>query len=118
MSDYVLSLFSGFSAICSEVELVTVLNKITTFNPRCFSAFCLSSLCHYFTEVVNVHLTACVLFSGFLDSEPLREADEDMASEINLNNCLLTEEEREEIQQQLAKVCSHWAILKHTLKDR
>ncbi|KAK1888722.1 Tumor protein D53 like [Dissostichus eleginoides] len=46
------------------------------------------------------------LTEGFLDSEPLREADEDMASEINLNNCLLTEEEREEIQQELAKKTS------------
>lgn len=45
--------------------------------------------------------------TGFLDSEPLREADEDLASEVNLNNTVMTEEEREEIQQELTKVRSH-----------
>ena len=44
--------------------------------------------------------------SGFLDSDPLREADEDLASEVNLSNSIMTEEEREEIQQELAKVRS------------
>lgn len=43
--------------------------------------------------------------SGLLDSEPLREADEDSVSEVNLSNSMMTEEEREEIQQELAKVC-------------
>ncbi|KAG7220787.1 hypothetical protein INR49_032030 [Caranx melampygus] len=42
--------------------------------------------------------------TGFLDSEPLREADEDLVSEVNLNNSIMTEEEREEIQQELAKL--------------
>lgn len=50
--------------------------------------------------------------SGFLDSEPLREADEDSVSEVNLNNSMMTEEEREEIQQELAKVCLNMHVLK------
>lgn len=45
--------------------------------------------------------------TGFLDSEPLREADEDLASDFNLNNSIMTDEEREEIQQELTKVCPH-----------
>lgn len=47
--------------------------------------------------------------TGFLDSEPLKEADEDLVSEVSLNNSVMTEEERDEIQQELAKVCT-----KHT----
>ena len=39
---------------------------------------------------------------GLLDSEPSREADEDLASEGNYP--ILTEEEREEIHQELDKV--------------
>lgn len=42
--------------------------------------------------------------TGFLDSQPLREADEDLASEVSLNNSNMTEEEREEILQELTKV--------------
>ncbi|KAF3849732.1 hypothetical protein F7725_019451 [Dissostichus mawsoni] len=56
--------------------------------------------------------------AGFLDSEPLREADEDMASEINLNNCLLTEEEREEIQQELAKLEEEISTLRQVLSSK
>lgn len=41
---------------------------------------------------------------GFLDSEPLKETDED--SEVNLKTSILTEEEREEIMQELDKVCA------------
>ncbi len=55
----------------------------------------------------SVCVCLCMCHSGFLDSEPLRESEEDVASEVNLNNPILTEEEREEIQQELAKVCSH-----------
>lgn len=44
--------------------------------------------------------------AGFLDSDPLREADEDSVSDINLNSGVMTEEEREEIQQELTKVWS------------
>ncbi|XP_031721972.1 tumor protein D53 isoform X3 [Anarrhichthys ocellatus] len=57
------------------------------------------------------HLTA-----GFLDSEPLRETDEDMASEVHLNS--LTEEEREEIQQELAKLEEEISTLKQVLTSK
>lgn len=39
-----------------------------------------------------------------MDSQPLREAEEDLVSEVNLNSTNMTEEEREEIHQELAKV--------------
>ncbi|XP_078130097.1 tumor protein D53 isoform X5 [Sander vitreus] len=55
---------------------------------------------------------------GFLDSEPLREADEDMASEVNLNNSIMTEEEREEIQQELAKLEEEISTLKQVLSSK
>lgn len=55
---------------------------------------------------------------GFLDSEPLREADEDMASEVNLNNSSLTEEEREEIQQELIKLEEEISTLKQVLSSK
>ncbi|KAM6905759.1 tumor protein D53 [Lycodopsis pacificus] len=57
------------------------------------------------------HLTA-----GFLDSEPLRETDEDMASEVHLNS--LTEEEREEIQQELAKLEEEIGTLRQVLTSK
>lgn len=38
---------------------------------------------------------------GFLDSEHLKESDE----EVNLSSSIMTEEEREEILQELGKVC-------------
>ncbi|XP_070781603.1 tumor protein D53 isoform X2 [Enoplosus armatus] len=59
------------------------------------------------------HLTA-----GFLDSEPLREADEDLVSEVNLNNCIMTEEEREEIQQELAKLEEEISTLRQVLSSK
>lgn len=40
---------------------------------------------------------------GFLDKEPLKEVDEDMVSEVDLNNTV-TEEEREEMENELTKV--------------
>ncbi|XP_047429638.1 tumor protein D53 isoform X6 [Mugil cephalus] len=55
---------------------------------------------------------------GFLDSEPLREADEDLASDVNLNNPILTEEEREEIQQELAKLEEEINTLKQVLLSK
>lgn len=45
------------------------------------------------------------LFPGLLDKEPLKEADEDMVSEVDLNNTV-TEEEREEMENELTKVLS------------
>ncbi|XP_074470926.1 tumor protein D53 isoform X2 [Sebastes fasciatus] len=59
------------------------------------------------------HLTA-----GYLDSEPLREADEDAASEINLNISTMTEEEREEIQQELLKLEEEISTLKQVLSSK
>ncbi|XP_059212156.1 tumor protein D53 isoform X1 [Centropristis striata] len=59
------------------------------------------------------HLTA-----GFLDSDPLREADEDIASEVNLNNSIMTEEEREEIQQELTKLEEEISTLKQVLSSK
>ncbi|XP_075940305.1 tumor protein D53 isoform X6 [Anarhichas minor] len=53
---------------------------------------------------------------GFLDSEPLRETDEDMASEVYLNS--LTEEEREEIQQELTKLEEEISTLKQVLTSK
>ncbi|XP_070705214.1 tumor protein D53 isoform X5 [Pempheris klunzingeri] len=53
---------------------------------------------------------------GFLDSEPLREADEDLVSEVNLNN--MTEEEREEIQQELVKLEEEISTLKQVLLSK
>ncbi|XP_026197243.1 tumor protein D53 isoform X4 [Anabas testudineus] len=58
------------------------------------------------------------LTAGFLDSEPLREADEDLASEVNLNNTVMTEEEREEIQQELTKLEEEINTLKQVLLSK
>uniref|UniRef100_A0A3P8S8K9 Tpd52 like 1 n=1 Tax=Amphiprion percula TaxID=161767 RepID=A0A3P8S8K9_AMPPE len=59
------------------------------------------------------HLTA-----GFLDSEPLREADEDLVSEVNLSNSIMTDEEREEIQQELIKLEEEINTLKQVLSSK
>ncbi|KAM6915268.1 tumor protein D53 isoform 2-T2 [Xenentodon cancila] len=59
------------------------------------------------------HFTA-----GFLDSQPLREADEDLVSEVNLNNSIMTEEEREEIQQELTKLEEEISTLKQVLLSK
>ncbi|XP_053193495.1 tumor protein D53 isoform X2 [Scomber japonicus] len=55
---------------------------------------------------------------GFLDSEPLREADEDLVSEVNLTNSIMTEEEREEIQQELAKLEDEISTLRQVLSSK
>ncbi|XP_072218236.1 tumor protein D53 [Leuresthes tenuis] len=55
---------------------------------------------------------------GFLDSEPLREADEDLVSEVNLNNSMMTEEEREEIQQELSKLEEEISTLRQVLASK
>ncbi|CAJ1077178.1 tumor protein D53 isoform X4 [Xyrichtys novacula] len=55
---------------------------------------------------------------GFMDSEPLREADEDLVSEVNLNNSVMTEEEREEIQQELTKLEEEISTLKQVLSSK
>uniref|UniRef100_A0A4W6ELG3 Tpd52 like 1 n=1 Tax=Lates calcarifer TaxID=8187 RepID=A0A4W6ELG3_LATCA len=55
---------------------------------------------------------------GFLDSQPLREADEDLVSEVNLSNPIMTEEEREEIQQELAKLEEEISTLRQVLSSK
>ncbi|CAN9507757.1 unnamed protein product [Ophioblennius macclurei] len=55
---------------------------------------------------------------GFLDSDPLREADEDFVSEVNLTNSMMTEEEREEIQQELAKLEEEIITLRQVLSSK
>ncbi|GLD69149.1 tumor protein D53 isoform X7 [Lates japonicus] len=52
---------------------------------------------------------------GFLHSQPLREADEDLVSEVNLSNPIMTEEEREEIQHELAKLEEEISTLRQVL---
>ncbi|KAM6915270.1 tumor protein D53 isoform 4-T4 [Xenentodon cancila] len=64
-------------------------------------------------EQESGHFTA-----GFLDSQPLREADEDLVSEVNLNNSIMTEEEREEIQQELTKLEEEISTLKQVLLSK
>lgn len=58
------------------------------------------------------------LSAGLLDSQPLQEADEDLASEINLTHPIMTEEEREEIQQELAKLEEEISTLKQVLSSK
>ncbi|XP_056437414.1 tumor protein D53 isoform X4 [Gadus chalcogrammus] len=53
---------------------------------------------------------------GLLDSEPLREADEDLASEGNYP--ILTEEEREEIHQELDKLEEEISTLRQVLTSK
>nr|XP_020497715.1 tumor protein D53 isoform X3 [Labrus bergylta] len=55
---------------------------------------------------------------GYLDSDPLREADEDLVSEVNLNNSIITDEEREEIQQELAKLEEEISTLRQVLSSK
>uniref|UniRef100_A0A7N8X8B3 Tpd52 like 1 n=1 Tax=Mastacembelus armatus TaxID=205130 RepID=A0A7N8X8B3_9TELE len=57
-------------------------------------------------------------WAGFLDSEPLREGDEDLASEVNLNTSIMTEEEREEIQQEIVKLEEEINTLKQVLSSK
>ncbi|XP_044232775.1 tumor protein D53 isoform X4 [Thunnus albacares] len=56
--------------------------------------------------------------TGFLDSQPLREADEDLVSEVNLSISIMTEEEREEIQQELAKLEEEISTLRQVLSSK
>ncbi|XP_034436822.1 tumor protein D53 isoform X7 [Hippoglossus hippoglossus] len=55
---------------------------------------------------------------GFLDSEPLKEDDEDLVSEVNLNSSIMTEEEREEAQQELAKLEEEINTLRQVLSSK
>ncbi|KAM8831339.1 tumor protein D53 isoform 5-T5 [Spinachia spinachia] len=55
--------------------------------------------------------------TGFLDCEPLSEADEDMASELHFDSSL-TEEERGEILQELSKLEEEIGTLKQVLASK
>ncbi|XP_067240353.1 tumor protein D53 isoform X3 [Chanodichthys erythropterus] len=55
--------------------------------------------------------------AGLLDKEPLKEADEDMVSEVDLNNTV-TEEEREEMENELTKLEEEITTLKQVLASK
>ncbi|XP_050995178.1 tumor protein D53 isoform X2 [Labeo rohita] len=55
--------------------------------------------------------------SGLLDKEPLKEVDEDMVSEVDLNNTI-TEEEREEMENELTKLEEEITTLKQVLASK
>ncbi|XP_062323104.1 tumor protein D53 isoform X2 [Osmerus eperlanus] len=69
----------------------------------------------------DMHLEAAErghLRTGLLDAEPLRESEEDnMVSDVDLNNTV-TEEEREEIQQELAKLEEEISTLRQVLSSK
>ncbi|XP_077077023.1 tumor protein D53 isoform X6 [Siphateles boraxobius] len=54
---------------------------------------------------------------GLLDKEPLKEVDEDMVSEVDLNNTV-TEEEREEMENELTKLEEEITTLKQVLASK
>ncbi|XP_051731332.1 tumor protein D53 isoform X1 [Ctenopharyngodon idella] len=54
---------------------------------------------------------------GLLDKEPLKEVDEDMVSEVDLNNTV-TEEEREEMENELTKLEEEINTLKQVLASK
>lgn len=54
---------------------------------------------------------------GLLDKESLKEADEDMVSEVDLNNTY-TEEEREEMENELTKLEEEITTLKQVLASK
>ncbi|XP_050995181.1 tumor protein D53 isoform X5 [Labeo rohita] len=54
---------------------------------------------------------------GLLDKEPLKEVDEDMVSEVDLNNTI-TEEEREEMENELTKLEEEITTLKQVLASK
>ncbi|XP_067274030.1 tumor protein D53 isoform X3 [Pseudorasbora parva] len=55
--------------------------------------------------------------AGLLDKEPLKEVDEDMVSEVDLNNTI-TEEEREEMENELIKLEEEITTLKQVLASK
>ncbi|XP_063079169.1 tumor protein D53 isoform X2 [Engraulis encrasicolus] len=54
---------------------------------------------------------------GLLETEPLREVDEDMVSEVDLNNSV-TEEEREEMTNELIKLEEEISTLRQVLASK
>ncbi|XP_048106143.1 tumor protein D53 isoform X4 [Alosa alosa] len=57
------------------------------------------------------------LRTGLLETEPLREVDEDMVSEVDLNNSV-TDEEREEMNNELVKLEEEISTLKQVLASK
>ncbi|KAG1963481.1 tumor protein D53 [Pimephales promelas] len=55
--------------------------------------------------------------AGLLDKESLKEVDEDMVSEVDLNNTV-TEEEREEMENELTKLEEEITTLKQVLASK
>ncbi|XP_016393069.1 tumor protein D53 homolog isoform X1 [Sinocyclocheilus rhinocerous] len=55
--------------------------------------------------------------AGLLDKEPLKEVDEDMVSEVDLNNTV-TEEDREEMENELIKLEEEITTLKQVLASK
>ncbi|XP_052442769.1 tumor protein D53 isoform X2 [Carassius gibelio] len=55
--------------------------------------------------------------AGLLDKEPLKEVDEDMVSEVDLTNTI-TEEEREEMENELIKLDEEITTLKQVLASK
>ncbi|XP_016150117.1 tumor protein D53-like isoform X5 [Sinocyclocheilus grahami] len=87
-----------------------------------FCLFCQS----YFTELYSSVLTPEAIVdwedretfhAGLLDKEPLKEVDEDMVSEVDLNNTV-TEEEREEMENELIKLEEEITTLKQVLASK
>ncbi|XP_026070394.1 tumor protein D53-like isoform X3 [Carassius auratus] len=58
-----------------------------------------------------------IFLAGSLDKEPLKEVDEDMVSEVDLNNTV-TEEEREEMENELTKLEEEITTLKQVLASK
>ncbi|XP_052390435.1 tumor protein D53 isoform X8 [Carassius gibelio] len=58
-----------------------------------------------------------IFLAGSLDKEPLKEVDEDIVSEVDLNNTV-TEEEREEMENELTKLEEEITTLKQVLASK
>ncbi|XP_073788609.1 tumor protein D53 isoform X4 [Danio rerio] len=68
-------------------------------------------------ELYSSVLTPEAVDWGLLDKESLKEADEDMVSEVDLNNTY-TEEEREEMENELTKLEEEITTLKQVLASK
>ncbi|XP_067240354.1 tumor protein D53 isoform X4 [Chanodichthys erythropterus] len=68
-------------------------------------------------ELYSSVLSSEAIDWGLLDKEPLKEADEDMVSEVDLNNTV-TEEEREEMENELTKLEEEITTLKQVLASK
>uniref|UniRef100_A0A3B4BVF7 Tpd52 like 1 n=1 Tax=Pygocentrus nattereri TaxID=42514 RepID=A0A3B4BVF7_PYGNA len=65
-----------------------------------------------------MHMTSLLHFSvGLLEKEPLQEVDEDMVSEVDLNNTI-TQEEKEEMYNELTKLEEEITTLKQVLASK